>query len=283
MKNKNDIELLDLKKYLLQLHNTIDDLNKKLKDSESMKSNFISNVMNEIYNPFSSIISLSQNITGLKDTDLFKARTMANTIYEEASTLDIDLKNIFAAARIESGLEIPNFKQADINVLLDQVIETCKLKASGNNIRLIVIPNSDPPHLCVIDPAFLQQILVNTLNNAIKYSPAHGKVEVIYSVSESEIKVQVTDHGPGIDPEKQLQIFDRFKKLDKSVNSINSGYGLGLSVSQALVELLGGTIEAQNNSEKGCTITVTFPNRKLSAQENQGNDNILFSDEELIF
>lgn len=266
------------------LNQTIVDLNQKLKESERMKSNFISNVMNEIYNPFSSILSLSQNIIALEEGKISKAVSIAETIYEEASTLDFDLKNIFSAARIEGGLETPQPKKTNCNNLIHEVAGTCQFLAVKKRIQLIVLDAPENEELLfVTDPHFLKQCLVNVLHNAIKFSPVDSSVEINFSISEEKLKIEVRDQGPGINETDRQRIFDRFKKLDVSVNSINSGYGLGLSVAQALLDLLEGSIVSHTNAGKGTIISIEVPQSDINQDEtDERPDGFLQFDEEIF-
>ena len=278
MANENE-KTLRLEKVIDRLNKTIEDLNTKLKDSERMKSNFISNVMNEIYNPFSSILSLSQNIMSVKDADVQFAKDMAEVIYEEAATLDFDLKNIFSAARIEAGMEVPRISKMYCGEIIFEVVNSCQLLAKKKNVDIEVIETKESIQAEIkSDPAFVRHVLSNVLHNAIKFSPANGKVGINFKLSEDKLQLKVLDQGPGISEEDKHRIFDRFKKLDVSVNSINSGYGLGLSVAQALVDLLNGTVEALNDEENGTCILIQIPN-----QVGIGNTEITDDDDDDLF
>ncbi|MEA3444944.1 MAG: HAMP domain-containing sensor histidine kinase [Bacteroidota bacterium] len=285
MKSTDSSEIIrNLKEQVGNLNKTIEDLNGKLKESENMKSNFISNVMNEIYNPFSSILSLSQNIISLDSNNLPKAISLAETIFDEASTLDFDLKNIFAAARIESGLETPIIKKINFNNLINDVVETCQYLAIKKKIEVVISKNiHEEMFSCKSDTDFLFQVIVNVLNNAIKFGPENSIVEIDFSISEKEIELQIKDQGPGIKLDDKLRIFDRFKKLDASVNSINCGYGLGLSVAQALLEMLGGSINSLDDIETGCIISIIIPQSEISNLDDDNNDIVIFDADEETF
>ncbi len=272
-----------LQSEIKNLNHTIDNLNKKLKDSESMKSNFISNIMNEIYNPFSSILSLSQTIISLDKDSISKAIPIAETIYEEAATLDFDLKNIFSAARIEAGLEIPLIKKGKFFELLNDVIESCQLLALKRNIRIDIIKETEIENTEIhADFEFLQQIIINILNNAIKFSQDNSTVKINYSISETNIQIKISDTGKGISSADKQQIFNRFKKLNTAVNSINSGYGLGLAIALALLDIINGKIEIIDNNPTGCIVTVDIPQSEII--DNKENDSDIFFDaDEEIF
>ncbi|MCF8373485.1 MAG: HAMP domain-containing histidine kinase [Bacteroidales bacterium] len=277
-------KILAMEQEIKNLNQAIVDLNRKLKESEAMKSNFISNVMNEIYNPFSSILSLAQNIIALEKDEMPEAISLAETIYDEATTLDFDLKNIFSAARIEGGLEVPQPKRISCTSIINEVVDTCQLQAVKKQVELIVNGQSEgATSTFVTDPDFLKQCLINVLHNAIKFSPVSSSVEIEFSISEDKLIIEVKDQGPGINSTDKERIFDRFKKLDVTINSINSGYGLGLSVAQALVDLLDGRIDSRENARQGTIVSIEIPQAKSNEDAtNLDDDEFLHFDEEIF-
>lgn len=284
MTGMDENKILARDEEIKNLNQTIEDLNRKLKESEAMKSNFISNVMNEIYNPFSSILSLAQNIIALEKDEMPEAISLAETIYDEATTLDFDLKNIFSAARIEGGLEVPQPKRISCPSVMNEVVDTCQLQAVKKQIELIVNGQSEgKASTFVTDPDFLKQCLVNVLHNAIKFSPVSSLVEIDFSISEEKLLIEVKDQGPGISDTDKERIFDRFKKLDVTINSINSGYGLGLSVAQALIDLLGGHIDSRQNAGQGTIVSIEIPRAKgIGDDADQDEDGFLNFEEEIF-
>jgi two-component system CheB/CheR fusion protein len=106
----------------------------------------------------------------------------------------------------------------------------------------------------------LQQVLWNILSNAIKFTPAGGRVEIVMQDLEDHAEVRVTDTGKGIAPELLPYIFDRFRQGDSSPTKRDQGLGLGLSIVYHLVELHGGTVQAESPGEgQGTTITLRLP------------------------
>ena len=278
------LKIQQLEEEVKTLRLTIDSLNQKLRESEAMKSNFISNVMNEIYNPFSSILSLSQNIMSLSQNEMAKAIPLAQAVFEEASALDFDLNNIFTAARIEAGLEEPVIK----NVIVQEVIPSFTegfetlLRKKNLTIQFNPIDKEDTESLKT-DSNFLKQIVKNIVHNAIKFSPKDSFIELNSDLSVHGLHLNVIDQGTGIAQEDKQRIFDRFRKLDTTVNSINSGYGLGLSVVLGLLDLLNGTIEATRTEQQGNVISIFIPNSEGYAELDDLNESdFLFSDGDIF-
>ncbi len=265
-------------------------VNEKLTESEALKSHFISNITNEIVNPFASILGLSKNIIAAKDIDIKKIKNMAELIHSEAFELDFQLKNIFTAARIEAGEAFPEFIKTDINLLIGSVISAYEYKAEQKQLKINFSFKLDKKlkEACFFktDPEKLRLIISNLLNNGIKYSNAANRIEVNGWVEDDTLKVSVKDYGIGINKKNLATIFDRFKRIDTSINSLNPGHGLGLSVTKALIDILDGKIEIVSKQNIGSVFTVSIPQSEISDTEGyalDGNEFIFDDNEDGIF
>jgi len=275
-------QISSLKKENEELVKRLYDVNEKLRDSERLKGHFISNVTNEIVNPFASVLALAQNIKQLKEGEISRAHHMAELIFEEAFHLDFQLKNIFAVALIEAGKEQIKYSAIDIVQISNQIGSYFKPLLDKNRIRLSVsvsgATDSEEPVLFVSDRDKLELILKNLISNSIKYSPKDSFVDVKFQLSKGELRMEVSDHGKGINPEDRKIIFDRFKQLDEKINSINTGHGLGLSIVQAYVEMLDGKVSLNSNPDSGIKITVSIP-ESSGVDEWDDLDNFLLDSE----
>jgi signal transduction histidine kinase len=112
------------------------------------------------------------------------------------------------------------------------------------------------------DSAKLQQVLYNFLSNAIKFSPPGGQIDLAAEMSGNDaVQITVTDQGPGIEPDKQSMIFEKFRQIDGSVTRQHSGSGLGLAISKELALLLGGSIGLRSAPGEGATFWLRLPLR----------------------
>ena len=268
--NEREKELEICKKQISQLKNDHEELaktlfkvNEKLHDSERLKGHFISNITNEIVNPFSSVLALAQNIKQLKEGDIIQAHRMADLIFMEAFQLDFQLKNIFAAAMIEAGKEDikhTTFIPDELGEQLGQYFEALLHK---KNIRLMIhcinTLNPDAPILFISDKDKIDLILKNLISNSIKFSPNNSTVELEIVHADGQLTMEVSDHGKGINANDRKIIFDRFKQLDEKINSINTGHGLGLSIVQSYAEMLGGKVTLNDNIDGGLRLMVSIP------------------------
>ena len=253
--------------------------NKKLEESEAMKSHFISNITNEIINPFASIIGLSSNILNSKPEDWQKIKQMASLIYSEAFNLDFQLNNIFTAAKLEAGEISIDFINVDILEIIQNVIALFKNEADKKQITINlnydnVERNNDD--YFVTDPAKFRIIFSNLLSNAIQYSNATGKIDIKLDLKKSFINLSVKDYGVGIDKFNQKEIFDRFIKLNNNINTLNRGHGLGLSITKALLDLLEGKIDLISQKNHGSEFVIYIPEGKsnniIDEFSSDGND-----------
>jgi signal transduction histidine kinase len=234
------------------------EVNERLHESEQIKGHFISNVSNELVNPFSSILALSQNIKMLGENEMPMARHMASLIFDEAFHLDFQLKNVFAAALIEAGTEEVNVSSLVIADLIQRVERYFLPLLEKKQIKLLFkLPDGGFTEV-KSDREKLEIILCNLISNSIKYSPDESTIEVAFFSGESNWQLEVLDRGKGILPIDRKIIFDRFRQIDEKINSINTGQGLGLSIVKAYTEMLGGKIDINEGSAGGTKVTLVF-------------------------
>ncbi|NTV49659.1 MAG: HAMP domain-containing histidine kinase [Geobacteraceae bacterium] len=242
------------------VHGKLLEMNERLERSESLKSNFLSNIRNEINNPLNSIMGLAGQlaIVGAGNEDV---TSISSLIGAEANHLDFQLRNIFMAAELEAGEVNPHCVKVHIASALRDLVDSFLHTAAKKNVSLdLVLPTVEEAHIAVLDAEKIQIIVSNLLSNAIEYSHNGGTVEVSYSVDgEGTLQISVQDHGVGIAPEDQQRIFDRFVQLETGTTRSHLGHGLGLSITKALVDLLEGNIRLVSSLGEGTCFTVTIP------------------------
>ena len=270
---------------LEKITSELKEVNHKLAESEALKSHFISNITNEIVNPFTSIVILSKNILSIKEGQWERVMKMANLIYTEAFNLDFQLKNIFAAAEIEAGelfLEVSNIT---VDTLIEAVVESFKTESKKKKLvfEFIKIGEQTEELRFKTDSEKLRLILSNLVENAVKYSK-NNKIIIKREVNQGELTISVQDFGIGISENNKQIIFDRFKRLDTGINSINRGHGLGLSINKALLDFLNGEIKIESKKNIGSTFTVHIPEAVPDAESfsADGSDYIFDNDDEIF-
>ncbi|MGE5418664.1 MAG: sensor histidine kinase [Chloroflexota bacterium] len=233
--------------------------NRKLVESEALKSHFISSITNEIINPFSSILGLSRSIIMIYDQDPGKVKNMARMIYNEAFSMDFQLRNIFTAAKIEAGEIFPETSEISVNETIADIIRTFRHEADRRNIR-IKFHELPVGELFVTDREKFRLLMSNLISNAIKFNVDEGEVIVDAVFADGCLTMKVTDSGQGINSSLQEKVFDRFQRINDEINSRNTGHGLGLSIVKSLVELLGGTVSVNSTGNStGSEFIVSLP------------------------
>jgi signal transduction histidine kinase len=270
-----------------QLNEELKHVNKKLEDSEALKSHFISNITNEIINPFSSILGLAKNILSLGKADWNKVRSMVSMIFYEAFNLDFQLRNIFVAAKIEAGEIYPESINVDIKHLLESVIDAFKYELEKKNLSIEFNFKIEPANGDIFyfrtDPEKLKLIISNHLSNAIKFSDEGKKIILTAWEMNEKLHISVKDFGSGISKENQRIIFDRFKKLDSGIDSIHRGHGLGLSINKALLDLLDGDIDIATQENQGSEFTISVPQLKSDISGFAFDDNEMYFGKDELF
>lgn len=250
--NFNRRAINDLRSLTARLEAT----NRKLQESEALKSRFLSNIRNEINNPLAAILGLGIHLAdGKVPGD--QVQQIGQVLCAEAFELEFQLENIFLAAELEAGQALPHMTHTDVSGIVNEVIVRMQKRAGERNVTLDC---AAPDTLCFIsDPRMLQQILRNLVANAIEYSEPGMSVLIIIEAQNGILRIRVRDFGPGIAPEMQQVIFDRFHQLDAGRTKGHRGQGLGLSVTQALAELLGGHVALECPADGGSLFSVTLP------------------------
>ncbi|MGK7397116.1 MAG: sensor histidine kinase [Candidatus Cyclobacteriaceae bacterium M3_2C_046] len=272
-----------------QLMKKLQGVNQKLIESETLKSNFLSNIRNEINNPFVSIIGLAAHISNMcekstDDTLSLKIRSMSSLIYKEAFDLDFQLRNIFAAADIEAGETYIEAAQVDVSKIFSDVLDNFSHKAVSKEIDIDFKYLSDTNESYFItDPGKLQIIIANLINNALEFSYDKGQVSIQVQIKHDQLKFEVKDKGIGISEDDKGKIFDRFNQLDTGLTRNHKGHGLGLAVTKALLELLNGEIMIESTINKGSNFIVNI--RETTPDQNiddfaTGANEIFFDAEE---
>lgn len=262
------------------------DVNRKLQESEALKSNFLSNIRNEINNPLTSVLFMAKELKSDETLDREAVSSMADTIYNEVFNLDFQLRNIFAAAELEAGETVPGIARVDIDNLINNSIESFLHKADAKRINITFdsLCESENNSHFNSNPEKLQLVINNLLSNAIEFSLEGGIVEITACKKEGNLNISVKDHGIGIDESNHKLIFDRFRQIDTGVSKSHLGHGLGLSIAKAVAEMLNGTISVESSRDKGATFKLTIPEAEseteVSALSNDGNEFIFENAEE---
>lgn len=240
----------------------------KAEESDRIKSTFLATMSHELRTPLNAIIGFSD----LMKDDISKEEidSFAMTIHKSGRHLLGLIEEIFDISLIEAGEIKLQFDEFEVNDLLNEifaVISREQILLGKNSIKLrINIPANGNKVRISIDQKRFKQILVNLLKNALKFTKV-GYIEYGFTFEHINdngfLKFYVKDTGIGIAKDKQQLIFDQFRQADDSLTRTYGGTGLGLSISKKLVEILGGEIWVESETDKGSTFYFTLPSDKL--------------------
>jgi K+-sensing histidine kinase KdpD len=273
----NEQERLDENEQWLQ-HNVISEmseLSNRLRNAESVKSRFLSNVRNEIYNPLMAIMGLSVNIRDTNNVNLITLRQWADVIHKEAFNLNFLLANIFLAADVEAGEAIPQLSSVKISELISHIIGLLKQKADERNV--LIEYKAEKTVDFKSDSHMLQWIMMNLLHDSLECCPAEKKILVTGEVINNELFFGIEYEAPVID-ETANPIYDRLRHLNPALENSAKNCGLSLSIVKELTDILEGSIkiESEINLRR---VTVQIP--ELRSGLSFGSD-ILFGQEEML-
>jgi signal transduction histidine kinase len=232
--------------------------NVALDESNRLKSEFLASVSHELRTPLNSILGFA-DLLKEAGRDNPKIVRFAYNIRSSGSNLLDLINDLLDLAKIEAGrMEVHDDTLSLADTFEAQVTLLGPL-ASTKQVRIDTHISPDVP-LIRTDAGKLQQILFNLLSNAIKFSPTGGRI-ALDAVREAEqyIRISVADQGPGIAPEMQQRIFEKFRQLDAGVTRQHGGTGLGLAISRDLAHLLGGRISVVSAPGQGATFSLTLP------------------------
>ncbi|MCL5999046.1 MAG: ATP-binding protein, partial [Chloroflexi bacterium] len=229
----------------------------RFREADEMKSTFISVVSHELKTPVALIKGYASTLR--RQDAKWDQQTMRDSlqvIEEESDRLAELIDNLLDASRVQAG----NFRLAlvelDIDELVVRVVQ--KFKPQVKNHLLSADVPSDLP-LVHADEARVTQVLSNLLSNAIKYSPEGGEIRITGTSTPKEVIITVSDQGPGIAPEEQAQLFDRFYRVDNAMTRKSQGAGLGLYLSKAIIEAHGGRIWVESDGHNGSRFSFSLP------------------------
>lgn len=233
----------------------------KAEESDKLKSSFLANLSHEIRTPMNAIVGFSDLLNDKNLTEEDRSEYL-RIIKNCGVNLVSIIEDLIEMSKIDSKQITPNFKGIDLDACIKELYETLR----------VTIPDDKQVELCFVenenailgniltDDIKLKQVIVNLISNAIKYTEK-GKVTFSYQINKKEktIVFTVKDTGLGIDEENLKVIFDRFRRIEDEFSVELSGLGLGLAISKAYIEMLGGTISVNSQKRVGSEFTFTIP------------------------
>ncbi len=226
-------------------------------ETERLRNSLLSSVSHDLRTPLATISGASETLltdgSGLDDAT---RRELLKSINDEADRLNHLIRNLLNMTRLESGAVRVNKELYPLEEVVEAVLSRLgeRSRPDGHPI-LVAIPSNLP--LIPLDSVLVEQVLINLLENAIRYTPAATSIEITAEAGPGEVTVQVADRGPGLKPGDEKRIFDKF--YHAAAAGDKGGVGLGLAICRGIIEAHGGEIWAENRPGGGAAFRFTLP------------------------
>ncbi|MBN1927185.1 MAG: hypothetical protein JW798_15235 [Prolixibacteraceae bacterium] len=248
-----------LEQKVLERTKDLEEAKKRAEEADKLKTSFLANMSHEIRTPLNAICGFSSMLND-EDTTAEMREQYSNIINNNSNLLLKLIEDILDISKIEAGqlkIQKGNFKLNSIFSDIYSIYKEDIRKKGKDNVKL-VCPVLNKPDIEIFSDAYrLKQVLVNLLNNALKFT-SEGSIEFGFAIESEMLRFYVKDTGIGISEEDRKIIFNRFIKIERR-ETIYSGTGIGLSISKSIVELLGGKIWVTSEPQKGSLFEFTIP------------------------
>lgn len=227
---------------------------------QERQSDFVANASHELATPLTAIRGFAETLVDGAAEDPETSRHFASIILSEADRMQRLVEDLLQLAKIESSEYRQQFKRIPLEAasLLDSMVRELTPVWQRKLLR-VEIERPQAEVWVLTDPDRLKQILVNLMDNAIKYTPDGGTIRTGVALCGNQVRFWVSDSGIGIPAEELPRIFDRFYRLDKARSRSVGGTGLGLAIVKHLLDALDGKIEVESRPDVGTTFRFTLP------------------------
>jgi len=224
-------------------------------ETETLRNSLLAGISHDLRTPLSAIVGAASSLAEEPERLSESARReLARTIYDEGQRMATLANNILDMARLDAGAVTLKREWVPLEEIVGGVLTRLRARLEGRPVR-IALPKDAP--MVRLDAVLIEQVLVNIVENALKYTPAGTAIEISAEFAPGSVTVTVADEGPGIPPGLEERLFDKFYRA--SPERAQSGVGLGLTICRAIVEAHGGTIRAENRIPHGAAFRFTLP------------------------
>lgn len=235
---------------------------------ENMQMDFVANVSHELKTPLTTIKSYTETLISGEVEDKDLAKTFLGIIDTEADRMNRLVKDLLQLSRLDYQQEKWYKKESNLISLLKSVVTKVELTARSKNLHLNYIFDENKRLMVVIDKDRIEQVILNVLSNAIKYTQDGGRIDIDAFNVDKNAYIIIADNGIGI-PEKEIsRVFERFFRVDKARSRAMGGTGLGLAISKQIVEEHNGSIEIESKEGKGAKVTISLPLAPIRGRQN---------------
>ena len=230
----------------------------ELRQLEKIRQDFVANVSHELRTPVSSIKGYAETLLEGALEDKKNAKEFLKIIHSDSDRLARLIDDLLDLSKIESGRLRMGLKPCATRPIVERVVSGLSRQVADKSIAITIDMPKDLSKI-MADEARIAQVLLNLIDNAVKYTPREGKITILAKVKNAFVQIDVSDTGVGI-PEKDLpRIFERFYRVDKARSRELGGTGLGLSIVKHIIQAHNGEVFVQSVEGQGSTFTFTIP------------------------
>jgi two-component system heavy metal sensor histidine kinase CusS len=233
-----------------------DDMLARLEASFTRLSQFSADLAHELRTPIANILGEAQ-VTLTRERSPEEYREVIESTIAECERLSGIVDNLLFVARVDAARESIERKEFDGRAAMEKIAAFYRTIAEDRHIAI----NCTGEGEIYGDPILFGRAVSNLVDNALRFTPDSGTIQISITVNAAYSEVTVSDNGCGIAPEHLPRVFDRFYRVDSSRSS--DGAGLGLALVKSIVDLHGGSAKIESEANRGTTVTITFPNKRL--------------------
>jgi signal transduction histidine kinase len=237
-----------------RIESTLEDLKK----AEALRKEFVANVSHELRTPLTGIRTYAETLADNSDLPQQTADEFLRVILNESDRMANIVRDLLELSRFDAGNMEFRFEEFSIEQSIRDVYTAIALDARNRGYEMNIESQPGIPTVWG-DRARIEQVFMNVLTNAVKYTPPGGRVDISCASEGSGVHVRISDTGIGIPPEDMPHVFDRFYRVDKARSRESGGTGLGLSIAREIVTRHGGEIKIDSTPGVGTAVTVTLP------------------------
>jgi two-component system, OmpR family, phosphate regulon sensor histidine kinase PhoR len=229
-----------------------------LRRLESLRRDFVANVSHELRTPVAALLSATETLRAGAVSDPPAASKFLDIVERNARRLQTLIEDLLELSKLDAQKYRPRRERLELTSLFALVTGQLRERAERKSVRLVTRSGAKTPPLDA-DGRALEQVLVNLVDNAVKYCPTGATVTLAAEAGEHGVRLTVSDTGPGIEAKHLPRLFERFYRVDAGRSRELGGTGLGLSIVKHLVEAMGGEVGVESTVGRGSTFTVDLP------------------------
>jgi signal transduction histidine kinase len=231
---------------------------------ERARADFVATASHELRTPLTAVFGGARTLIAHRDAlGRGQQEKLLRMIEQESEHLVQIVDQLLISAQLDRGAVHLDESDVDVRDLCTRVVDSARVRADGKNTILLQMPTTMATLRC--DGGLLRQVVVNVVENAVKYSPESGRVDVLVRDDPEWVRIDVADEGIGISPAELGRIFEKFYRIDAAMSRGVGGSGLGLYISREIVLQMGGTLTVRSLPDKGSTFSIVLPRDRAAS------------------